>query len=158
VERQSDMWALTIPIGTEAPISCIVFDKKIDGARGLVAFIRLIKERAKAGTAIQEIVPTDAGAIGETAYAMAALSYTTPSAKGLLGGLTKMMIRPDDDVPLLCFHDEVGYLATFKRVTQGLALSLKARQPTPPPAFVEIQVMRLGELPIGYERRTITTD
>jgi len=157
VKREAANWAIAVPIGAEAPISCFVFDKAIDAASTLVRFIRLAKERAK-GITVQAVAPTDVGVIGETAYVMAALTYTVPSPKGLLGGQVKLMVRPDADVPLLCFHDEVGYASTFKRVTVGLARSVKARRPSPPAQFVEIQVSHLGDVPIGFERRTINTD
>jgi hypothetical protein len=157
LKREGDAWAISVPIGGESPIACFLYDKAIDGAASMVRFIRLLKEGAK-GLAIQGIIPTDVGVIGETAYAMVAVSYTVASPRGTAGGLAKMMVRPDVDAPLLCFHDEIGYVETFKRVTQRLALSLKPRQPTPPPAFVEVHVIRLGDIPVGFDRRTIVTD
>jgi hypothetical protein len=123
----------------------------------VLRFIRLVKEGSKE-IAIQSIAPVEAGAIGETPYIMVEVSYTKGSPTGLLGGLVKMIVRPDADAPLLCFHDEVGYRATFKRVTQGLARALKVSKPSPPPELVEIQITRLGELPVGFDRRTVTTD
>jgi hypothetical protein len=157
VKRQDNAWALTIPIGSEAPISCFVQDKGIDTAASLLRFVRLVKDGAT-GVTVQGVAPTDAGVIAESAYMMIALSYTKPSPRGLAGGQVKVMVRPDADAPLLCFHDEVGYGETFKRVTRSLAGSLKAQQPSAPPQFVEIQIARLGGVPVGFDRRTVNTD
>jgi len=75
-----------------------------------------------------------------------------------LASFIKMMVRPSVDAPLFCFHDEPGYTQTFKRVTQSLARALKARTPSPPPKLVEIWTAHLGDMPVGYDKRTITTD
>jgi len=156
-EATGGLWSIAIPIGSEAPISCFVYDKAIDTAASVLRFIRLVREGSKDVT-IQSVAPVEAGAIGETPYLMVDVSYTKGSPAGLLGGLVKMIVRPDTDAPLLCFHDEVGYRATFKRVTQGLARALKVDKPTPSPELVEIQITRLGELPVGFDRRTVTAD
>ena len=156
-EATGGLWSIAIPIGSEAPISCYVYDKAIDTAASVLRFIRLVKEGSKDVT-IQSVAPVEAGAIGETPYLMVDVSYTKGSPAGLLGGLMKMIVRPDADAALLCFHDEVGYRATFKRVTQGLARALKVDKPSPSPELVEIQITRLGELPVGFDRRTVTAD
>jgi hypothetical protein len=154
LKREGGAWLIAASIGSEIPVSCILHDKPIDGAGSLVGLVELVKQTAKDIT-VQEVMPTAAGAIGETAYISATLSYTKPSPRGTLGGQLKMFVRPDLDASLVCFHDEVGYIESFKRVAHGLAQSLKVKQPSPTAQFVEIQVMTLGELPVGFTRRTI---
>lgn len=156
IQREGETWSIAIPIGSQMPISCIAFDKPIDGAATLMKFIGLAKQGAK-GITVRGIVPTDAGAIEESAYMTVKLEYTQPTDKGLLGGQVKMMVRPDADASLFCYQDEVGYAATFKRVTTGLARSLRSAHPTPRPNYVEILVTHLGDTPIGFERRTVSS-
>jgi len=157
IQRQDKALQISIPIGSDLAISCYLFDEPIDAAASLVRFVRLARQGAQ-GITVREIVPSDAGAIGETAYLMATLAYTKPSAAGLMAGQVKMFARPDRDASLLCLHDEVGYGATFRQVTHGLARALAPVKPGPAPSLVEIQVSHLGELPVGFERRTVSTD
>jgi len=156
-KRSSESWAVTVPIGSALPISCYVYDKQTDGAATVVRFIRLIKEGTKDLT-IKQVLPTEAGAVGEDPYMIAELVYSKAMPAGPVIGQIKMMVRPSFDAPLFCFHDEPGYTQTFKRVTLGLARALKARTPSPPPELVEIWVAHLGDMPVGYDKRTIGTD
>jgi uracil-DNA glycosylase family 4 len=66
-----------------------------------------------------------------------------------------MFVRPDLDASVFCFQDEVGYFESFKRVARSLVLSLRVARPSPPPRVVEIQVVKLGDMPIGVVRRTV---
>jgi len=157
VTKEQTAWQVTLPLGTLAPITCIVHAEAIDGAGSLSKLIQTIREGAK-DIKIEAIVPTAAGAVGETGYMTALMTYSKQTPGGLLGGQVKMMVRPDDNVSLICFHDEVGYVETFKRVTLGLARSLKAKKPHAVPQFVEIQVAHVGDIPVGFDRRTIEND
>jgi hypothetical protein len=157
VQHGSESWSIDVPVGSTIPVACVVFPRMIDGAATMLRFIRTAREGAK-GITIRSIVPTDVGAIDETAYMIATLSYTKPTEKGLLGGEVKMMIRPDADASLFCFQDEVGYTATFKQVAMTLAHNLKSSQPHPRPDYVEIHVMHFGDIPVGFDRRTIASD
>jgi hypothetical protein len=157
LSREAEAWAVAIPIGTQIPVSCIVYDQPIDAAASLMKLVAMAKQGAK-DINIESILPTDVGVLGETAYVAATLMYTKRSPRGKLGGQLKMFARPDIDASVLCFHDEVGYVDTFKRVAHGLAQSLKLAKPSPAPQYVEIQVTTLGQLPVGFDRRTIVTE
>jgi hypothetical protein len=157
VNREAEAWTVAIPIGTQIPVSCILYDKPIDAAASLMKLVAMAKQSAKDVT-VESVLPSDAGVLGETAYVAATLMYTKPSPRGKLGGQLKMFARPDMDASLLCFHDEVGYVETFKRVAHGLAQSLKLAKASPAPQYVEIHVTKLGQLSVGFDRRTITTE
>jgi len=155
MKREGKAWTITVPIGSDIPVTCALYDEPIDGAASLVRLADLIKKAATSVT-VQALAPTDAGVIGETAYLAAVLTYTKPTPKGLLGGQMKMFVRPDLDASVMCFHDEVGYAESFKRVAHGLAASLKVKSPSAaPPQFVDIQITSIGPTPVGFDRRTV---
>jgi hypothetical protein len=154
LERDGATWLIEAPIGSEHPVSCSLFDKPIEGGASLVKFANLVRERLRDAT-IESVTITDTGAIDETAYMEATMTYTMESPRGTAGGQIKMFVRPDLDASVFCFQDEVGYFESFRRVARSLALSLRVARPSPPPRFVEIQVVKLGDMPIGVARRTI---
>ncbi len=157
VQRQDGFWQIDVPIETLAPVTCFVYDRAIDGAGSVSTFTKSLRQSAK-NLNVQSIAPTGAGAVGEDGYMTALMSYTAKVPAGLLAGQLKMLVRPDADAPMLCFHDEVGYAETFKRVVLGLALALKAQKPHLPPQYVEIHVARVGDVSVGFDRRTIEND
>jgi hypothetical protein len=157
LNQEADTWTVGIPIGSQIPVSCVVYNQPIDAAASLMKIVAMAKQGAKDVT-VESVLPTDVGVLGETAYVAATVMYTKPSPAGKLGGQLKMFARPDVDASVLCFHDEVGFAETFKRVAHGLAQSLKVAKPSPAPQYVEIQVTKLGELPVGFDRRTIVTE
>jgi hypothetical protein len=152
--RQEGFWQVDVPIGTGVPVTCFLYDKPIDAAGGLSKFVGAVRGASKDIT-VRSLVPTDAGAVGDSAYMAAVLTYTKSAPAGLVLGQLKMLVRPDIDAPLLCYHDEVGYSETFKRVVLSLARTLEAKTRHVPPQYVEIQVARAGEIPVGFDRRTI---
>jgi hypothetical protein len=154
LERDGATWLIEAPIGSEHPVSCSLFDKPIEGGASLVRFVDLLRERLGDAT-VESVTITDGGVIGETAYMAATLTYTTESPRGTAGGQIKMFVRPDLDASVFCFQDEVGYFESFKRVARSLVLSLRVARPSPPPRVVEIQVVKLGDMPIGVVRRTV---
>jgi hypothetical protein len=157
LQRQNGFWQIDVPIGTRAPVTCFVYDEVIDGAGSISKFTKSLRASAQ-NLNVKAIVPTGAGAVGEDGYMTALITHTTRVPAGVLSGQLKMLVRPDTDAPMLCFHDEVGYAETFKRVTLGLALALKAKKPHPAPQYVEIHVARVGDVFVGFDRRTIEND
>ncbi|MFL5318907.1 MAG: hypothetical protein ACJ790_04565, partial [Myxococcaceae bacterium] len=77
--------------------------------------------------------------------------FTQQNGQKALGQL-KVMSFASDEVPLLCTLDEPGYVKTFERVASGLASSMQKASAAAAPAYREIQIIKLGEQPLGFQR------
>src|SRR5262245_45378491 len=53
VARDGEAWNVTVPIGTQSPITCFVYEKAIDAAGSLMRFIGLVTKKATDITIIE---------------------------------------------------------------------------------------------------------
>jgi hypothetical protein len=153
LKREDKFWSIETSIGTGAPVVCRFFDEPFDAAETLTMFSANLRKNS-AAIAVRSFTTTDVGVVGEDAYIMVAIDYTKQAPTGAGEGQIKVLARSSMTSPLLCFHDEVGYHATFKRVALGLAKSLNRRTEQPVEQSVEIQFMSDNKRPVGFRRTT----
>lgn len=150
IEDETDFTLVDIPIGTRAPIKCFVYRDSIDVGQSLQAMIGALGEDLQ----IEAVRPTEIAAAGDRPALFMELDYTSDLGNGArAAGQVKLIAAPDDDLPLVCFHDEVGYGRTFRRITRAFAASIAPAGAAP--KFAEIQVFQVNERPVGFEQRRI---
>lgn len=150
LEEAEAFTTVEIPIGTGAEISCFLYRDSIDAGVSLQRIISALGETVT----LEALRPVEIAAAGARPALFLELDYTTPTEDGrTAAGQVKLMAAPDDDLPLICLHDELGYRRTFRRVAQGFAASLQPRGEQP--RFTELHVFRVNDLPVGFEQRRI---
>jgi hypothetical protein len=153
VKVQEEVEEITIPLGTEQPVTCSAVAKRLDAA----AAIWRMAESAKENVKLVLAQPTEVVAVEGSPLVLAAVVYQAPSEKGPMVGLLKLGVYVHDAHSLLCVHDEPGYSKSFARVVKGLAASLKGggEDPRAGARFVQLSVMRIGALAIGYAEQVV---
>lgn len=172
ISRRGSATLLSIPIGTRNPIECLVADLASARSDGSEPANRTVTFRTGAAIArtlaelrqrvdIKLIRNAGLEVLGETPALRLDVLYLARAAPGARSGgvgEAKLLIYPDDGVPLLCMHDEPGYGATFTRIAGGLARTLHVTERRPAPRFVDVQVTRVAGVPIGFEKRSVRGD
>jgi hypothetical protein len=151
-QRQEDFLILSVPLGTKGPLTCFVYAEPLDAGGTLTRLLGMVGQH----TEVQRARTTDVRLVNEapTVYAEAQYLVNMPQGKG--AGQAKLMVHTHEQVPLVCTHDELGYTESFKRITSGLASSLKAAgEPKPAPRYAEFHVIRIQGHPVGFEWRTM---
>ncbi len=150
LEDEQDFTVVDLPIGTEAAIKCFLYRDSIDVGQSLQAMIQQLSSELQ----VEALRPVEIIAAGDRPAIFMELDYTTPTPDGQrAAGQVKILASPHDDLPLVCFHDELGYRRTFRRITQGFAASLQPSGNRP--RVSELQVFKVRELPVGFEQRRI---
>jgi hypothetical protein len=151
-QQQQGLLILSIPLGTRSPLTCFVYAEPLDAGGALYRML----EMAGQHTDIQLARTTDVRLIADTPTVYAEAQYLVDTPRGKAAGLAKLMVHPQDQVPLVCSHDELGYSESFQRITGGLAASLKsAGEKKPAPRYSEFHVLRVQGHPVGFEKRTV---
>ena len=144
--------AVEIPIGSEFPVVCQVFQEDIDPGATIAHILKARESKAD----LQRVLPRSIQVIDESPVVFVDAIYTAPTPKGKGLGHLKLAVHPALGRPVLCMHDELGYRQTFDKVVSGLCDSFKAPGvKVPQPSFVEVQSGKIGELPVGFERRML---
>lgn len=129
--EDAGVYMLEVPIGTDRPVRCWL---RTDGADAKWLLANVLTD-AKQATQSFEIIDTRAGTLGQVGFVTAEARYSIEhNGEQLRGGLVATVFD-STDIVVACLHDEPGYRATFRRVTEGIIKSLKlevARQPVPP--------------------------
>jgi hypothetical protein len=108
--------------------------------------------KAIEGVDVQLLRP-DVVLVGDQVAVFLEVQYLAKTPQGVAGGELKAMAYDHPTTPLLCLHDELGYNATFRRVTTAMAASLKREDmELKIPKFVEIYVESINGQPTGFTR------
>lgn len=149
-QEQEGVLVLSVPLGTRSPLTCFVYAEPLDAGGALYRLIQM----AGRHTALQLVRTTDVRLIGDSPAVYAEAHYRVDTPRGPAAGLAKMMVHANDQVPLVCMHDEPGYSETFARITGELAASIKsAAEPPRPARYASFDVLRVQGHPVGFERR-----
>jgi len=149
-EDDQDFTVVDLPIGTETAIKCFIYRDSIDVGQSLQAMIGELSSSLR----VEALRPVEIVAAGDRPAVFLELDYTTEAPGGQrAAGQVKILAAPHDDLPLVCFHDELGFRRTFRRITQALAASLEPFGKTP--RFNELQVFKINGLPVGFEQRRV---
>lgn len=152
-QNEGATYAINVPIGTEQPIRCSVYSEAKSVAGTLQAVLAAQMKALAGKYVLRKAIPVGVEVRGESPVVFVDVTYGTAATGGRLGYL-KMMMAGHPTVPVLCMHDEPGYEETFKRVTGAFAGSFKLRAATVKPVGVEIAIMKIADVPLGFVRRT----
>ncbi len=143
---------LTIPLGTKAPLECFVYKREVDPAGSLVAIAREVKKSLD----VRLLKTADVSLVGDFPVVFLEQQYVSPTEHGQAAGELKTMFYDHPVTPMLCMHDELGYNASFQRVTKNLAASLKvAGLEVNAPKLLEIYVDKIADQPAGFSRHVV---
>jgi hypothetical protein len=152
-QKQEGILIMSVPLGTQGPLTCFVYAEPLDAGGALSRLLGMVGQH----TEIQLARTTDVRLINESPTVYAEAQYLVNMPQGKAAGLAKLMVHTNEQVPLVCTHDELGYTESFKRMTSGLASSLKASgEPKPAPRYAEFHLVRIQGHPVGFERRTVS--
>jgi hypothetical protein len=105
------------------------------------------------GTPVDRIVPWAVTIDDGHPAAWLEVFYRAARAQmGAAGGHLKMAISARADHPLLCFHDEIGYRDSFRRVAQGFFESFEPAQRAAEPKYLDVMIRYAEDVPIGFKK------
>ncbi|WP_245814464.1 hypothetical protein [Cystobacter ferrugineus] len=144
-KRPNGVVILTLPIGTATPITCFFHPEAIDAGATAKVLIESLLEDVK----LERVRATDVKAFANSPALFLEADFVQDDKVGRL----KMVVHADPVLPKTCFHDEMGYVQTFQRVTESLAtgLSSTAEEQPVPPYFSDVQVMRVNDVVLGFQ-------
>lgn len=140
-----------IPLGTQTPLTCMVYQEAIDSAALLNNIITSIKDKVE----LLGVKPMSVDVFEKIPALFVEVRYATRTEPKAAGQL-KLMVYAHDDAPVMCLLDEPGYMATFKRVSGSLAQSVgRAYEDTSRKAiYRSIQTMKMENLLVGFDVTT----
>jgi hypothetical protein len=120
VTAREGFYQVTVPIGSDSPVECLVYHDPMDSAATLGRLI----EQPLIDMPRTEIREIDAGTFGRVPYLYQERLYLTgQKAAGLLKGI----VIPFETSTLACLHDEAGYSETFRQMAASFANTLVLR-------------------------------
>lgn len=142
---------LELPIGTQLPVQCFLYQTAIDTGATLARMVRSIGERP--GLAVANVRVLSIELVENQPSVLAEVQYLADSPLGKQGGQLKLFLVPTGSSPVLCLHDEPGYRKSFQRVAARLAsLLLKSTPPSGPlPSYRTVSVTTAGPMPVGFD-------
>jgi hypothetical protein len=150
-EHDENSTRLTFSLGTGSSVQCFVYPKPMDVGSQLLKIVSAITN-----VDVRMTRPTDVVVVGDQVAVFLEVQYLAKTEGGAAAGEVKLMAYDHPITPLLCLHDEVGYNAAFKRITVGLAASLKIPgRELRVPKFVEISTESVDGHPMGFTRDAI---
>ena len=136
-----------VPLGSGGELDCLVYPEAIPAGTTIA---RVLGEVGKS-VHFERVRLVDVSVVEANPAAYIEADYTAPDdAGGKLFGQFKMMLYASPDNPAMCMHDEVGYRASFRRISEGLFRSLRLADADPAPRYTEIHVARLGQALMGF--------
>ena len=144
VTPHEGLYQVTVPIDSEIPVECFVYQNALDSATTLRSLLNeLLDNVTRTG-----ILKIDAGTFEQLPYLyQESLYMTEQGAAGVLKGI----VVPIGPSTLACLHDEPGYSETFRQVVGGLAGSMRIADAAPESwKFQEVLVWQLRDLNVGY--------
>jgi hypothetical protein len=144
---------LTIRLGAEQPVVCTLGRTRYDAGASITGLVETVGKKLEVVGAQPVEVSVEDGKV----VLFADVLYHQQTEQGTLAGHFKLAVHPHGTHSLLCFHDEPGYSATFRRVVKGLAASLSSEAPDDRDRarFAEVLVTEVAGRPIGYVERAI---
>jgi hypothetical protein len=140
-------------IGSRTPVYCQVYDGELEIAGTLHRMLGLVPQ----GTPVDRIVPWAVTIDDDHPAAWLEVFYRADRAQmGAAGGHLKMAISARADHPLLCFHDEIGYRESFRRVAQSFFESFEPAQRAAEPKYIDVMIRYAEDVPIGFKKSVLT--
>jgi hypothetical protein len=135
------MYTLTVPLGTRHPVRCLISADGLDPANTLHMLTMKTPEPRR-------ILRLDAGMVGTRPFLEAHYAYGTDTTAGCL----KMIVAYAWPSAVLCYHDDVGYRTTLRRITESVITSLRIRGVPIPEELPYYEVNRrlIDAQPVGF--------
>jgi hypothetical protein len=136
-----------IPIGTQTPIHCQIFNEAVEPGSTIAAFLARSAERVR----FERIVPAGVRVVKRAPAAFIDSLYTVESEGDKLVGNLKLAIYAHHRRSILCLHDEGGYRASFVRVSTGFFDSFELEEPEKiKPSYLDVSKTSIEDLDIGF--------
>jgi hypothetical protein len=145
---------LEIPIGAQANVTCVAHREDPDAGAMLNAILSGLKKVGE----VRHIQLLPVGVIKEAPVLSLVVLYTVRRPGGNMVGELKLMHHSRLDHSSLCFHDEVGYRASFARVARSFFESQDRGAAARESSFVEIQLAHVNDVPAGFDKVEIFRD
>lgn len=162
VEAGEGLYAVSLDIGTTAPVDCWLYQDGIDFASSLS---RLSADtfdaigRRLGEVEARQIDRVDAGAMGESPFLALDWVYRIRAEDGPQVGQVKHLVTSKEGRGLYCQHNEIGYGETFRGIVAALLDSLEYRDPGGrAPYFSTVSTMSIREMHVGVEHTFLTDD
>jgi hypothetical protein len=156
VKAEDGFETVTADIGGTQPLSCFLYDDRIDAAGSYQAMLASMVEETGIEPLAAELA--DVAVVNGSPLLLFHVVYKgAPDGKQGTGVL-KLAILPHDVSSFACVHDEPGFTGTFRRATAALAGGLrrgKARPPRDGAAFAELQLARIQGRAAGFQEQRI---
>jgi hypothetical protein len=148
VTTEPNLSKLVLPVGSEAPVHCFVYENDPDPGAALSAIIGSLATELE----LDRVVAGPVEVVQEAPVATIAGFYTTDTPKGRALGQLKIAFHSRLGSSSMCLHDELGYEQTFRRVARSVFESLDRGTASVAPTYVEISAAEVNGRPAGYER------
>ncbi|WAM28566.1 hypothetical protein [Myxococcus sp. NMCA1] len=149
MKRPNGVTLLTLPIGTSEPVTCLFYTSAIDAG----AAVRSLLESLLDDVTVERVRATDVKSFTGSPAMYLEGDYSRGAAPAVQVGRIKVMVHAAPVLPKTCFHNELGYTKTFLDVTESIATGLTSTAPEQPvaPYYSDVQVLRLGDVPLGFQ-------
>ena len=159
-ENSEGSWYFSSNIGTEAPFECAYFEEPLDAAFST----KLLGDNVVAAM-VESVGPLQSKAIsavdashveGRPVLALEWIYTVGPKDKAQVG-LAKVRSTTIGETLLLCFHNELGYRATFESAFAKVVASVEGS--TQEPAYYEsLYIQSVNSQPVGFVQTSFSLD
>jgi len=116
---------VVIPIGTEATIRCFLSKSTEHSATESIG--RTI-ESASSNVKVRSLRTSNVAMVAGHSALFVDMIYDNADPNGREPGELKFLFYDGPAAPMVCMHDEMGYRATFERITTRFAASLRVKK------------------------------
>jgi hypothetical protein len=156
--QEGDVEHVVLDIGAPSPMACDFFSQEQDLAGSLLGLSDLVFDALVSQVGpleLRNVYGVDAGSIQGHSFLALDWLYQVDGGVGLL----KQRMATASERSVYCYHDQVGYDATFARAFAGLVASLRYARPSEPaPYYTEVSVTTIGGHRVGVSRVQMTHD
>jgi hypothetical protein len=155
VEDIGQAHVVRIPFGASMPIDCLISKDHAPAAQTIYP----IMSRLAGSVRVRSLRTTSISVVNEHVAVFLDMSFDYARPGEPVGpGEVKAMFYDHPETPVFCANSDVGYWATFERITKNFAASLKLDEPDhPPPRMVEVYLKTLDGKPVGFSRREVVS-
>jgi hypothetical protein len=156
VDERADQ--LTLELADSVPITCFIWNEEVELAttiaRTAPAIFEVLVEDTEYEISDQRISAIQGGSAGGVPYHAAHWTYRMGDAIGVM----KVAAANKQGRGIVCNHYDAGFSETFEQSFLQLVTSFEVNHPPPAADYAEVQVLRMGDLPVGVEWLRLTRD
>lgn len=150
VEHYENFTQVSAPIGSEAPVVCMIYDQDLKVGFALTKALASVTSEGKAKFAKVGLEGLEAMAGAAGVYATGIYQIAQGDQKGI--GSLKLFFHAGLEHGVMCLHDELGYKKSFAGLTRNLVESLNFKRTFENPRVVEVARVKLGEQLVGFSQ------